>query len=168
MKDYYNILGVTRQSTPDEIKKAYRKLSKQFHPDVNPDGADRFKYIAEAYDTLSDINKKQSYDNPNPFGGGGTINDFFNAFNQQSNRTSRSRNMSPDKTINVDVTHIESFHGHEKEINYQVNNACGLCAGTGGDKNMCNSCNGYGSLRQQVGTGIFTQVVETQCPTCRG
>mgnify|MGYP003636621948 FL=1 len=161
-------MGVTRQSTPDEIKKAYRKLSKQFHPDVNPEGADRFKDIAEAYDTLSDVNKKKVYDNPNPFGGGGNIDDFFNMFNQQSNRNSRSRSRVPDKTISVDITPIESFNGHEKEINYSVNHACGLCVGTGGDKNMCNSCNGHGSLRQQVGNGIFTQVVETQCPTCMG
>jgi len=64
MKDYYGILGVDKNASPDEIKKAYRKLSKQFHPDVNPEGAERFKEIAEAYDTLSNPDKKQKYDNP--------------------------------------------------------------------------------------------------------
>jgi curved DNA-binding protein CbpA len=64
MKDYYGILGVDKNASPDEIKKAYRKLSKQFHPDVNPEGAERFKEIAEAYDTLGNSDKKQKYDNP--------------------------------------------------------------------------------------------------------
>jgi molecular chaperone DnaJ len=71
MKDYYGILGVDKNASPDEIKKAYRKLSKQFHPDVNPEGAERFKEIAEAYSVLSDADKKQKYDNPSMFGGGG-------------------------------------------------------------------------------------------------
>ena len=71
MKDYYNILGVDRNSSADEIKKSYRKLSKQYHPDVNPEGADKFKEIAEAYDVLSNPNKKEKYDNPasDMFGG---------------------------------------------------------------------------------------------------
>ena len=73
MKDYYGILGVDKNASPDEIKKAYRKLSKQFHPDVNPDGEEKFKEIAEAYDTLSSPDKKQKYDNPmsSMFGTGG-------------------------------------------------------------------------------------------------
>jgi molecular chaperone DnaJ len=58
MKDYYNILGVSRDASPDEIKKAYRKKSKQYHPDVNPEGADKFKEIAEAYDTLGDVKER--------------------------------------------------------------------------------------------------------------
>ena len=62
MKDYYNILGVDRNSSADEIKKSYRKLSKQYHPDVNPQGEEKFKEIAEAYDILGDENKRNKYD----------------------------------------------------------------------------------------------------------
>ena len=71
MKDFYSILGVNEKASQEEIKKAYRKLSKQFHPDVNPEGAERFKEIAEAYDTVGTESKRQDYDNKknNPFGG---------------------------------------------------------------------------------------------------
>ncbi len=71
MKDFYSILGVNEKASQEEIKKAYRKLSKQFHPDVNPEGAERFKEIAEAYDTIGTESKRQEYDNKknNPFGG---------------------------------------------------------------------------------------------------
>ena len=89
MKDFYSILGVNEKASQEEIKKAYRKLSKQFHPDVNPEGADRFKEIAEAYDTIGTESKRQEYDNKknNPFGGmfngsgGGGMDDLFSMFN---------------------------------------------------------------------------------------
>lgn len=165
-KDYYNILGVNRDASKDDIKKAYRKLSKQYHPDVNPEGGDKFKEIAEAYDTLSDDNKRKQYDNPNPFGGGGgSMEDFFNMFNSQSHQ---KRRRAPDKTLNVDITPLESYHGVNKQIVYQANHSCDLCNGTGGDNTVCGTCGGYGSLRRQVGTGLFTQIVETQCPSCQG
>jgi len=70
MKNYYQILGVNKDASQSEIKKAYRKLSKQYHPDVNPQGEDKFKEIVEAYDILGDEGKRKQYDNPNPFGGG--------------------------------------------------------------------------------------------------
>src|SRR6056300_165006 len=121
MKDYYQILGVSRDASQDDIKKAYRKLSKQFHPDVNPDGGDKFKEIGEAYGVLSDETKRQQYDNPNPFsgGGGGSMEDFFNMFNQQAQQQ-RRRPKAPDKVVNVDISPLESFKGMEKELSYQV------------------------------------------------
>ena len=170
MKDYYAILGVSRDSSPDEIKKAYRKKSKQYHPDVNPEGADKFKEIAEAYDTLGDVNKKGQYDNPNPFnGGGGSMDDFFNMFNQQrQGQTQRRKPKSPDKIINVDITPIESYLGVEKELSYQVRVGCETCSGTGGDKEVCGQCKGHGRVRQKFGSGMFTQVVDVDCPQCQG
>ena len=84
-KDFYKILGVDRDASPDQIKKAYRKLAKKFHPDTSeePDAENRFKEIAEAYSVLSDPQKKTAYDNPMPKGfpnGGGGFEDFFSQF----------------------------------------------------------------------------------------
>ena len=168
MKDYYQILGINKNATQDEIKKAYRKLSKQFHPDVNPDGEDKFKEVAEAYDVLSDENKRQQYDNPNPFGNGFGGNPF-DMFNDMVNNQRRRRPpKAKDKTIKVTLTPEESFKGSEKDITYQYKDSCQMCSGTGGDKNMCHTCNGSGVLQQKVGTGFFTQIVESTCPHCKG
>lgn len=166
MKDYYKILGVNKNANQDEIKKAYRKLSKQFHPDVNPEGEDKFKEVVEAYDTLSDENKRKQYDNPNPFGRGGNPFDMFNDMMNQKRQ--RSKPKAKDKIVKVDLSPEESYKGVEKEITYKSKISCEVCTGTGGKKNLCGTCNGHGVLQQQVGTGFFTQVVETQCHSCRG
>lgn len=160
-KDYYEILGVNKNSSQDEIKKAYRKLSKQFHPDVNPDGAEQFKEIATAYDTLSDPQKKQQYDMgpQNPFEG--SYDNFFNMFNQQRRPT-----RAPDKVITLDVTPIESFKGVEKELNIQTKEACGGCGGTGGERKVCSVCAGRGVIQQRVGSGFFQQIIQTPCGAC--
>ena len=165
MKDYYQILGVNKNATQDEIKKAYRKLSKQYHPDVNPEGEDKFKEVVEAYDTLSDENKRKQYDNPNPFGGGNPFDMFNEMMNQ---KRQRSKPKVKDKILKVTLSPEESYHGVEKEVTYKSKHSCEMCDGTGGDKNMCTTCSGHGVLQQRVGTGFFTQIVETQCPTCRG
>ena len=108
MKDYYGILGVDKNASPDEIKKAYRKLSKQFHPDVNPEGAERFKEIAEAYSVLSDADKKQKYDNPSMFGGGGhggmNFEDFLSqmGFNGNPFEGQQRKPKAPEKIISID------------------------------------------------------------------
>ena len=168
MKDYYNILGVNRNSSADEIKKAYRKLSKQFHPDVNPEGGDKFKEIAEAYDVLSDPAKKQQYDNPNPFGntnGFSGFDDFFDLFNRGQQRRAPK---APDKILNVDITPLESFKGIDKEISYRVKEMCNTCNGQGGDRKVCAVCSGRGSTQQRVGTAMFSQVIEMSCNSCNG
>jgi molecular chaperone DnaJ len=168
MKDYYNILGVSRDASKDEIKKAYRKMSKQYHPDVNPEGGDKFKEIAEAYDVLGDDQKRQQYDNPNPFGGaGGSFEDLFSMFNNQG-RQQRRRPQVPDKIINVSITPLESYFGFEKQIHYQAKDECDLCKGTGGDRDVCQTCKGHGRVRQQFGNGPFSQIIESNCPTCSG
>lgn len=167
MKDYYKILGVNKKSTKDEIKKAYRKLSKKYHPDVNPEGDEKFKEISEAYEILSDDNKRKNYDNPNPFtnmGGGMGFNpfeDFIHNFNRRPSK-------APDKKIKVNITPLESFLGVSKPITFQVSNSCDTCSGTGGDKKRCDTCNGTGNIRKKMGTGFFTQVIDSPCNQCNG
>ena len=171
MKDYYKILGVDKKSTKDEIKKAYRSLSKKYHPDVNPDGDEKFKEIAEAYEVLSDDTKRHQYDNPNPFGnmnmGGGfnPFEDFINNFNRGNQQQMRR---GPDKKIKIQLSPIESYFGINKPITYQTNHSCQSCAGSGGKKTQCEDCKGTGNIRRKVGTGFFTQVIDTPCIKCNG
>lgn len=165
MKDYYKILGISRDASPDEIKKAYRSKSKQYHPDVNPDGGEMFKEIAEAYDVLSNDDKKRQYDNPNPFGGG-TFEEFYEMFNSQSRQPRQPK--SPDMVINVSVTPLESYNGGKKTFNYRSKGPCNTCNSSGGDRKICDVCNGSGAVRRQMGTGLFNTVVESQCPGCGG
>lgn len=169
MEDYYNILDVPETATSEEIKKAYRKKSKEFHPDVNPDGEAQFKKIAEAYDILSDPEKKNSYDNQRKYGGsmGGDI-DPWDLFRRMHNGFTQRRRSVPDKVIKVSVGVLESYRGVEKHINYRRNIKCDPCNGSGGDRTSCSTCNGNGFLQQEVGNGFFRQVVRSACPSCRG
>jgi molecular chaperone DnaJ len=171
MKDYYSILEVTEDASDEEIKKQYRKLSKKYHPDVNPDGGDKFKDIAEAYDVLSDPKKKSNWLNQknNPFQGT-EFEDFFkNMFNggvPPNPFTNRPKN--PDKVIKLTVTPVESFNGIEKEISFRRNIGCDGCGGSGGDHQHCTQCHGAGVLIQIVGSGFFQQQVRRTCPSCQG
>jgi molecular chaperone DnaJ len=181
MKNYYEILGISKDATQDEIKKVYRKLAVQYHPDKNPEGDEKFKEIAEAYDILSDVNKRNDYnfklENPyhqNPFGNNnpfnGDLNDIINQMfgsrfgsnNQQQNRR------VPDKIIDLHLDVIESFKGVTKEINYSKKVSCGGCNGKGGERSGCITCGGQGFITRKAGTGFFTQVHRIVCPDCQG
>ena len=177
MKDFYSILGVNEKASQEEIKKAYRKLSKQFHPDVNPEGADRFKEIAEAYDTIGTESKRQEYDNKknNPFGGmfngsgGGGMDDLFSMFNDGFNPfQQRRRQRAPDKVLNVHVTPSESMLGSNKKINYHKKEQCGVCSGNGGKREQCMTCQGRGVVQQQFNFGGQIHVQTHDCPSCKG
>jgi molecular chaperone DnaJ len=172
-KDYYKILGVDRNASEDEIKKAYRKLSKQFHPDVNPEGADKFKEVAEAYDTLGNPDKKSNYDNPanNMFSGGVSMEDFlrnmgFGGGNPFSGR--QQRQTAPEKIVTVLVSPEESYLGSRKNITYQRHKPCYGCSGSGGERQTCNTCKGNGYFTQTQGDGFFQSVIRRECPTCKG
>ncbi len=170
MKNYYEILGVEETATQDDIKKAYRKLSKQFHPDVNPAGEERFKEVSEAYENIGDENKRKDYDNRknNPFAGmsnGGF--DIHSMFEQMMNG-GRQRPKAPDKVVSIQITPIESYHGAKKELRLQNNLPCDPCNGTGGAKKVCNTCQGNGFVIQTFGTNMFRQQIQMQCPTCQG
>jgi molecular chaperone DnaJ len=166
MKDYYKILGVDRNASLEQIKKAYRNKSKQYHPDVNPDGIDMFKEVSEAYEVLSNKDKKQQYDNPNPFGSGNIEDMFESMFG--GGRQRQARRQAPDKIITLKITPIESFKGVSKDITYGHNVPCNVCNGNGGDRRVCNTCSGHGRVRRQMGTAFFSTVSEVECPTCNG
>ena len=115
MKDYYAILGVSKDASSEEIKKAYRNLSKKYHPDVNPDGGEKFKEIAEAYDVLSNPEKKQRFDNGGGdfLTGGFNMDDFFknmgfnaDPFATHFNNQQRVRK-APDKIIELIINNIK-------------------------------------------------------------
>jgi molecular chaperone DnaJ len=171
MKNYYDILGVDENSSQDDIKKAYRKLSKQYHPDVNPDGEEKFKDVSEAYENIGDENKRRDYDtkrkNPfSSFGGGSGGFDINSMFEQMMNSSRRPK--APDKVIDLEVTPIESYFGVEKEITLDVNTMCIPCKGDGGTRSICTTCSGNGFISKVVGTGFFKQSFQTTCNSCGG
>ena len=163
--NFYSILGVNENATQDEIKRAYRKLAVEHHPDKGG-SEETFKKISEAYDTLGDQNKRVQYDNSrrNPFSGmgGGSFDDLFGNFYSQRKRT------VPDKIIEVEVGVMESYNSSDKVINYQRKHACDSCNGSGGQKVTCSTCNGIGYTTVTMGTGLFTQTFRQPCNTCRG
>jgi molecular chaperone DnaJ len=173
MKDYYKILEVEEKASQQEIKKSYRTLSKKYHPDVNPEGGEQFKDIAEAYDTLGNEEKRAQYDQNknNPFAGGGGGASFQEMFNQMFNQgnAQRTRRKSvPDKIVKVQITPIESYKGVDKKIQYLKDTQCGTCSGTGGEQQTCGGCKGAGFQIKTFGTGFMVQQIRQACGTCGG
>jgi len=162
LDNYYSVLGINEDATQEEIKKAYRKLAKENHPDVGGDDV-KFKKISEAYETLSDNKKRNEYDynQKNPFDNG-----FGDMFNNMFNMRNRTRSHTTTITINIGA--LESYIGEKKSINYQRNTKCDPCNGTGGNKVICDSCKGKGAFFKQVSNGMFVQVVQMECPKCKG
>lgn len=168
MKNYYKILEVEENASEDEIKKSYRNLSKQFHPDVNPKGADKFKEINEAYETLGNKDKRNNYDSQrkNPFQGSQFESFFDNMFGRQ--QQNQRRKSAPDKIIKLQINPIESYLGSEKNIQYMRDLPCNSCKGSGGERVVCTNCNGHGFHVKTFGTGFMVQQLRTVCPTCNG
>lgn len=171
-KDYYKILGVKENASQDEIKKAYRSLSKQYHPDVNPDGKETFQSIAEAYDNIGDEKKRQQYDlqRKSPFGNmGSDFGDIFDLFNRGYNPfAGQRRQRAPDKVVVMNLSPFESFLGVTKNINYQRRESCGVCNGQGGDRVTCVTCQGRGAVQHQFDLGGSIHIQNTTCPSCQG
>jgi molecular chaperone DnaJ len=160
MNEYYKILGIKEGSSKEEVKKAYRTLSKKYHPDLNPDDKDaeeKFKKVSEAYGVLTG---KQKPKTQNPFSD--------NPFNQ---RVYKAR---PLKLV-IELTLEEAYHGSTKNINYHINDICQKCDGEGGfDPVTCNQCHGSGHIQQ--GPFVFLcnncggdgKLHKNICYTCNG
>lgn len=166
---FYSILGVTEEASQDEIKKAYRKLAKENHPDKGGD-EELFKKISVAYDTIGDEEKRKQYDleRKNPFAGmgggfGQSMNDLFNSVFGQ-----RQQQRTHTTTLNVSVGVLESYLSQKKTINFRRKASCDTCSGTGGDKKVCVTCQGAGQVVRQMGSGMFIQMVSVNCPSCHG
>lgn len=185
-RDYYEVLGVQRTATPEEIKKAFRRLAREYHPDVNRDpGAEaKFKEINEAYEVLSDSQKRTMYDRfghsmPggagagfDPFGGADPFSTIFDAFfgGNMGGRTQRGPQRGADLRYNLRISFEEAVFGCEKEIEFRRLETCPSCTGSGAepgtDPVRCPKCGGSGELRQRA--PIFNMVTVTTCDACGG
>ncbi|MCM3566561.1 molecular chaperone DnaJ [Neobacillus mesonae] len=191
-RDYYEVLGLSKSASKDEIKKAYRKLSKKYHPDINkePDADEKFKEIAEAYEVLSDDQKKAHYDqfghtDPNQgfggfgggsdFGGFGGFEDIFNTFFGGGGSRRRDPNaprQGADLQYTMTVDFEEAAFGKETDIEIPREETCETCHGTGakpGTKpETCKHCNGSGQVSVEQNTPFGKIVNRRTCHYCNG
>ncbi len=192
-RDYYEVLGVEKGATKEEIKKAFRKLAREYHPDVSKheQAEDKFKEINEAYEVLSDDDKRSRYDRfgaagvsgAGGFGGaaGGAgfggfeeiFEEFFNNFggNRQAGRR-RGPRPGSDRRVNTSVSFEEAVFGVEKQIDFDRFEACETCSGSGAEPGTtptrCPECKGTGEIRQVQQTFLGAMVRSTPCPRCGG
>lgn len=189
-RDYYEVLGVERSATPEEIKKSYRSLARQYHPDVSKeeDAESRFKEINQAYEVLSDSSKRLTYDRFGRVGpgAGGIGFDFgfrdpFEIFEEVFGggfgfRTSTSRRSRPrrgaDLRYDLRLTFEEAVFGCDKELEIARHEVCPTCGGSGAEPGTspvrCSECNGTGQVRRVQRSILGSFVSVTTCPTCQG
>ena len=189
-RDYYDVLGVNKSATPQELKSAYRKLAVKYHPDKNPGdkaAEDKFKEASEAYGVLSDKSKKENYDNFGHAafenGGGGQggfggfsgadfsdiFEDFFGDFGGgSSSRNRSSNNRGSDLRYDLSISLEEAYEGKKQNIQFSTSEKCSSCKGNGSkpgsSPSRCSYCGGNGRVRSNQ--GFFT--VQQTCPQCAG
>ncbi len=192
-RDYYETLGVPKGANPDEIKSAFRKLARQYHPDVSkePDAEEKFKEINEAYAVLSDEEKRAAYDrfgHAGVQGAGGVpdwttmdfsdiLGDLFGSFGfggigGQTRRSPNAPRRGADLQYRLNLSFEESIFGAEKEIEVTRDETCSRCRGNGAEPgtsaSRCQTCGGRGEVRQSRQTILGSMVQVTTCPTCNG
>lgn len=200
-RDYYEILGVTKTSSADEIKKAYRKVAMQYHPDRNPgdkSAEDKFKEAAEAYEVLSDADKRAKYDRfghqafapgAGGFGGGASnMEDIFSQFGdifgedvfgsffgggRRGGGGGRARGVrGSNLRVKIKLTYEEIAKGVTKNIKVKKYVGCNTCGGSGakdkGSVQTCNTCGGSGQVRKVTSTFLGQMQTVSTCPTCNG
>lgn len=196
-RDYYEVLGLSKGASKDEIKKSYRRLAKEFHPDRNkaPDAESKFKEVQEAYDILSDDEKRSAYDQygfagtqafdaGGGFGGGfgeafnaGDLGDLFGQFfggglggfdfGGGGVRAYRGADIQ----INLKISFMDAVFGTTRQVNYKRHKKCEACAGTGAEKKemkKCEACDGKGKVTQVQQTFFGKVQTVSVCPTCLG
>ena len=199
-RDFYEVLGVSKTASDDEIKKAYRKKAKEYHPDLHPGDKEaeaKFKELNEAYEVLSDADKKARYDqfgmagvdpnfNPGGFGGGFgggfdgmDLGDLFGSFfgggfggGGGARRPANGPQKGESLRVALTLTFEEAAFGCEKEISLSRSDSCPDCGGSGcahgTSPETCPDCGGQGVVRVQRGGGSFSFVSTAPCPKCRG
>ncbi|MBE5754504.1 MAG: molecular chaperone DnaJ [Clostridiales bacterium] len=192
-KDYYKILGVEKNATPDEIKKAYRSKVKQCHPDLHPGdqaAAEKFKELNEANEVLSDEKKRKNYDtfgdpngNMGGFSGGASgfggfggfediFGDIFGGFGGSSRSRAQTRTKGEDIIIELSLSFLDAAKGCRRDITYNRNETCSSCKGTGAKGGTayktCEKCGGTGQIQYTSSNGFFRSVNVRPCDECRG
>ena len=189
-RDYYEVLGVRRDATDAEIKRAFRSLARELHPDVSsaPDAEERFREVAEAYEVLSNAERRELYDRygrEGLRGGGfdpghfdmGNLSDIFSAFFGDDlfgggARRAQAPAHGADVAVEVEIELVDAAHGVVRQVPFQAATECARCGGDGAEPGTepirCETCGGAGRL-QQVSRSVFGEFVRTQtCPRCAG
>lgn len=190
-RDYYEVLGVSREASPDEIKRAYRQAALKYHPDRNKEAGaeERFKEAAEAYEVLSDPPKRERYDRfghaglegvgIHDFSGMG-VEDIFSVFSDLFGgdvfggfgRGQRRADRGIDIQAVIEISLKEVLTGVEKTLRYERNDFCQRCGGQGCEpgtqRQNCSTCAGYGQVERQTSMGFFVSRQVVDCPDCRG
>lgn len=185
--DLYGVLGVGREASADEIRSAYRRMARQYHPDVNPgneEAEEKFKEISAAYAVLSDAEKRAQYDqfgttepmqggvNPNDFLRDFGFGDIFEAFFGGGGRGDPLNERGGDEEVNVEVRLGEVLTGAEREVKFKRLARCAKCSGSGAregtEPEVCQTCSGRGAVTRVVQSFLGQMQTTASCPTCKG